>query len=73
MWKFFLQKKRLTNHVEREHHLCESKPNVLKKPTIFNNNSNINSNVSAFENDRHVVGPSNTGKTEYMLKKLEKR
>ena len=34
---------------------------------------NVNSKVSEFENHRHVViGPSNVGKTYYMLKVLEK-
>ena len=34
---------------------------------------NVNNKVSEFENHRHVIiGPSNVGKTYYMLKKLEK-
>ena len=34
---------------------------------------NVNNKVSKFENHRHVViGPSNVGKTYYMLKILEK-
>ena len=41
---------------------------------IENVNNNNNDNVSTYENHRHVViGPSNVGKTYYMLKVLEKR
>ena len=41
----------------------------IGKPKI----DNVNSNVSTYENNRHVViGPSNVGKTYYMLKILEK-
>ena len=37
------------------------------------NIENVNNNVSAYENHRHVIiGPSNVGKTYYMLKVLEK-
>ena len=43
--------------------------NTIEKPKI----DNVNNNVSTFENHRHVViGPSNVGKTNYMLKVLEK-
>ena len=54
-------KKWLTTHIEREHHQSsESKPN-----------NNINDLTSDFH--RHVIiGPSNVGKTYYMLKVLEK-
>ena len=46
--------------------------NKKKKLKIIDNKDN-NSNVSIFENHRHVVfGTSNVGKTYYMLKKLEK-
>ena len=41
----------------------------IEKPKI----DNVNNNVSTYENHRHVViGPSNLGKTYYMLKILEK-
>ena len=41
----------------------------IEKPKI----DNVNNNVSTYENHRHVViGPSNVGKTFYMLKILEK-
>ena len=41
----------------------------IEKPKI----DNVNNNVSEFENHRHVfIGPSNVGKTYYMLKVLEK-
>ena len=55
-------KKWMTTHIEREHHhhqSSESKPN--------------NKNDLTLENHRHVIiGPSNVGKTYYMLKILEK-
>ena len=68
-----ITKKRLTTHIEREH---PPKSNVSKP----NNNDNTiikieinNTNDSTLENHRHVViGPSNVGKTFYMLKILEK-
>ena len=42
--------------------------NNIEKPKI----DNVNNNVSTYENYRHVViGPSNVGKTYYMLKILE--
>ena len=41
----------------------------IEKPKIVN----VNNNFSTYENHRHVViGPSNVGKTYYMLKILEK-
>ena len=41
----------------------------IEKPKI----DNVNNNVSTYENHRHVnIGPSNVGKTYYMLKVLEK-
>ena len=57
--------------------------NNIEKPKIDNVNNkiilpekkkhNINPNVSIYKNHRHVViGPSNVGKTYYMLKILEK-
>ena len=51
------------------------KNNNTLPPNIENVNSNNNNNdiVSKFENHRHVIiGPSNVGKTYYMLKVLEK-
>ena len=43
--------------------------NNIEKPKI----DNINNNVSTYENHRNVIiGPSNVGKTYYMLKVLEK-
>ena len=58
--------------------------NKEKKPQIDNNDNKIilpekqkhnnTPNISKYENHRHVViGPSNVGKTHYMLKILEKR
>ena len=48
--------------------------NVNKKKKLkINSNNNNNDIVSKFENHRHVIiGPSNVGKTYYMLKVLEK-
>ena len=44
-------------------------PNIDK----LNSNNNNNDIVSTYENHRHVIiGPSNVGKTYYMLKVLEK-
>ena len=61
-------KKWMTTHIEREHHhhqSSESKPN--------NKNEINNTNDLTLENHRHVIiGPSNVGKTYYMLKILEK-
>ena len=63
----FFTKKWLTSHIEREH---PPKSN-LSKPN--NNNNTIIKNDSTLENHRHVIiGPSNVGKTYYMLKILEK-
>ena len=46
--------------------------NEIEKPKIDNVN-NKNNIVSKYENHRHVIiGPSNVGKTYYMLKVLEK-
>ena len=46
--------------------------NKIEKPKIDNVN-NKNTIVSTYENHRHVViGPSNVGKTYYMIKVLEK-
>ena len=43
--------------------------NNIEKPKI----DNINNNVSTYESHRHInIGPSNVGKTYYMLKILEK-
>ena len=47
----------------------EDSMNSIKKPKI----DNINNNVLTYENHRQVaIGPSNVGKTFYMLKILEK-
>ena len=48
--------------------------NVNNKKKLKNNiNKDNNPNVLAYENHRHVIiGPSNGGKTYYMLKVLEK-
>ena len=58
----------------------ERKSNTNTLPPNKNNTSyqqpnieNVNNDVSTYENHRHVViGPSNFGKTYYMLKILEK-
>ena len=62
-------KKWMITHVEREHHhqSSESKPNNTTIKTEINN---INDLTSDFH--RHIIiGPSNVGKTYYMLKVLE--
>ena len=47
--------------------------NKIEKPKIENVNNTNNNIVSKYENHRHVfIGPSNAGKTYYMLKILEK-
>ena len=47
--------------------------NKIEKPKIDNVNNSNNDIVSTYENHRHVViGPSNVGKSYYMLKVLEK-
>ena len=65
-------KKWMTTHIEREH---PPKSNVSKpnnNNTIIKNGIN-NTNDSTLEDHRHVIiGPSNVGKTYYMLKILEK-
>ena len=62
-------KKRLTTLIEREH---PPKPNNNNNPIIKNEINDTND--STLENHRHVViGPSNVGKTYYMLKILEKK
>ena len=44
-----------------------------KKKLKINSNNNNNDIVSKIENHRHVIiGPSNVGKTYYLLKVLEK-
>ena len=49
------------------------KNNNTLQPNIENVNNNNNDIVSTYENHRHVIiGPSNVGKTFYMLKVLEK-
>ena len=57
--KIYKEKKRKTD---------DSVKNIEKPKT-----NNVNKDVSTYENHRHVViGPSNVGKTYYMLKILEK-
>ena len=55
------------------HNENRRKNNKTLPPNIENVINNNNDIVSTFENHRHVViGPSNVGKTFYMLKVLEK-
>ena len=50
-----------------------NKEKKIEKPKIDNVNNPNNNIVSKFENHRYVIiGPSNVGKTYYMLKVLEK-
>ena len=58
------------NNKEKKRKVDDS-VNKIEKPKI--DNINIKINVPKYENHRHVViGPSNVGKTYYMLKMLEK-
>ena len=58
------------NNKEKKRKVDDS-VNKIEKPKI--DNINIKINVPKYENHRHVViGPSNVGKTFYMLKILEK-
>ena len=66
-------KKWLKTHIEREHppKSNASKPNNNNNTIIKNEITNTNDSTS--ENHLHVIiGPSNVGKTFYMLKVLEK-
>ena len=75
------------NNYKKDRTVCKTcynknkrRNNIDKLPTKKINTSyqqpdieNVNNKVSEFENHRHVViGPSNVGKTYYMLKVLEK-
>ena len=75
------------NNYKKDRTVCKScynisrrKNNINTLPPNKNNTSyqqpnieNVNNDVSSYENHRHVViGPSNVGKTYYMLKVLEK-
>ena len=75
------------NNYKKDRTICKACYNINKKknnintsPPNKNNTSyqqpniqNDNNNVSTYENHRHVIiGPSNVGKTFYMLKVLEK-
>ena len=60
------------NNKEKKRKVDDSMTKI-EKPKIDNVNNTNNDIVSKFENHRHVViGPSNVGKTYYMLKVLEK-
>ena len=74
------------NNYKKDRTICncyninKRKNNINTLPPNKNNTSyqqpnieNVNNNVSTYENHRHVIiGPSNVGKTFYMLKVLEK-
>ena len=65
------------NKNKRKNNNITLSPNKIKtshqQPNIENVNNNNNDIVSTYENHRYVViGPSNVGKTFYMLKVLEK-
>ena len=58
------------NKNKRKNNIDTLPTNVNKKVSDF---ENVNKKGSDFENHRHVIiGPSNVGKTYYMLKVLEK-
>ena len=65
------------DNCKKDRNICKNCYNINRKK--YNNkekkidNINIKINVPKYENHRHVViGPSNVGKTYYMLKMLEK-
>ena len=65
------------NRRKNNNNTSHQQPNIEnsnnKKKLKIINNKDINPNVLTYENHRHVViGPSNVGKTYYMLKILEK-
>ena len=69
------------NNYKKDRTVCKTCYNKNKRKNNINTlppNKNIenkdnNTNVSTYENHRHVIiGPSNVGKTYYMLKILEK-
>ena len=75
------------NNYKKDRAVCKTCYNIIKRknninilPLNKNNTSyqqpnieNVNNNVSTYENHRQVIiGPSNLGKTYYMLKVLEK-
>ena len=63
-------KNKRKNSIENVNKKVSDFENVNKKVSDF---ENVNKKVSDFENHRHVIiGPSNVGKTYYMLKVLEK-
>ena len=72
------------NNYKKDRTVCKSCYNINKRKNKMNtlppnkkkenvdNNKDNNPNLSTYENHRHVViGPSNLGKTFYMLKVLE--
>ena len=61
------------NKNKRKNNKNSLSSNEIKASYQQPNIENVNNNVSTYENHRHVViGPSNVGKTYYMLKILEK-
>ena len=67
------------NNYLKDRTICKKCHNVNRRknnnttPNVENVNNKNNDIVSKFENHRHVIiGPSNVGKTYYMLKILEK-
>ena len=69
------------NNYKKDRTVCKTCYNKNRRKNKINtlppnkniNNKDNNTNVSTYENHRHVIiGPSNVGKTYYMLKILEK-
>ena len=75
------------NNYKKDRTVCKSCYNISRRKNNINtltpnknntsyhqpNIENVNNDTSTYENHRHVViGPSNVGKTYYMLKVLEK-
>ena len=75
------------NNYKKDKTVCKSCSNINKRKNNINtlppnknitsyqkpNIENVDNNLSTYENHRHVIiGPSNVGKTYYMLNVLEK-
>ena len=68
----YIMNRKKYNNKEKKRKFDDS-VDKIEKPKIDNVNNNNNDIVSTYENHRHVViGPSNVGKTYYMIKILEK-
>ena len=68
-----IRKKCHNEHRRKNNNNITTENEIITTPEQPKINKINNNNVSTYENHRHVViGPSNVGKTYYMLKMLEK-